>query len=334
MNRRLHHGPIARNIAAVAGLVLAVAASAATPGRRVKVFLCAGQSNMAGAGSRSGLDPADAKLFPDPAIRFWFASPGRGTPTNRWAALGEGPGGFGPEQLFAIEMKRLYPNHPIAIVKVSRGATTMNYWLPAGGRDGAHLPGHASLAATIEAVTQDLTAASTAGTVPDWSWAGFVWMQGEGDANGTMEPAGVYREKLHRLAAWVRERTGVADLPIVLGRISAQLSPAIVRETGMLRVSKSKSSDGKGIADDADFLDDGQPRGPIWFAAKLAHVRADQVAFCAADRCAAWIDIDDLPLRDRWHYSAGGYAEMGRRFARAFRDLTQRPAGARQLDAR
>ena len=96
----------------------------------------------------------------------------------------------------------------------------------------------------------------------------------------------------------------------------------MVRETGMLRVSKSKSPDGKGIADHADFLDDRQKRGPIWFEVKLANVRADQVAFCAADRRAAWVDIDDLPLRDRWHYQPGGYAEMGRRFARAHRDLT------------
>lgn len=312
--------------AVLAGLCFAIAASAASPGRPVKVFLCAGQSNMAGAGSRNGLDPADAKLFPDPAVRFWFASPGRDNASTEWSALGSGPGGFGPEQLFAIEMKRLFPDDQIAVVKVSRGATPISYWLPAGETTGAHPPGHRTLAATIETVSQGLNGERTDGRIPDWSWAGFVWMQGEGDANGTMTPAGVYREKLQRLAAWVRGRTGVADLPIVVGRISAQLSPGVVRETGMLRVSKAKSPDSKGIADGADFLDDGQRRGPIWFDAKLAHVRGDQMAFCAADPCAAWVDIDDLPLRDYWHYTAGGYAEMGRRFARAYRDLTLRRA--------
>jgi hypothetical protein len=177
-------------------------------------------------------------------------------------------------------------------------------------------------------VTKVLDEDKAAGRIPDWAWAGVVWMQGEGDANGTMAPAGVYREKLGRLAAWVRAQTMVADLPMIVGRISAQLSPAVVRDTGMLRVSQSKSSDGKGIADDADFLDDGRRRGPIWYAAKLAQVRADQVAFATADPCAAWVDIDDLPLRDFWHYTAGGYAEMGRRFARAYRALTAPRTGA------
>lgn len=326
MKRRLYHRTAVRTALALAGLVLAAATSAAEAGRPVQVFLCAGQSNMAGIGNRHGLEPADARLFPDPAVRFWFASPGRDNASTQWSALGAGPGGFGPEQLFAVEMKLLFPREEIAIVKVSRGATPINYWLPAEGTNAAHPPGHRTLAATIETVRQHLDREKAAGSIPAWAWAGFVWMQGEGDANGTMAPAGVYREKLQRLARWVREQTRVADLPIVIGRISAQLSPAVVRETGMMRVSRARSSDGKGIADDADFLDDGQRRGPIWYAAKLALVRADQVAFVAADPCAAWVDIDDLPLRDFWHYTAGGYAEIGRRFARAYRDLTLRRA--------
>jgi hypothetical protein len=315
-------------VAALAGLWLALTVSAASPGPPVKVFLCAGQSNMAGIGNRNGLAAADARLFPEPAIRFWFASPGRDNASTQWSPLGVGPGGFGPEQLFAIEMKSLFSNHQIAIVKVSRGATPINYWLPAAGPNSPQPPGHRAFAATIDAVRQDLDRERAAGGIPDWSWAGFVWMQGEGDANGTMEPAESYRARLQHLAAWVREQTGTVDLPIVVGRISRQLSPSVVRETGMLRVSKAKSPDGKGIADQADFLDDGQRRVPIWFDAKLAQVRADQVAFCAADPCAAWVDIDDLPLRDYWHYTACGYAEMGRRFAHAYRDLIQRRTGS------
>lgn len=322
MKRRADHEKTLRTAIALAGLLLAAAADAAAGDRPVRVFLCAGQSNMAGIGSRNGLDPADARLFPDPAVRFWFASPGRDNPSTQWSALGTGSGGFGPEQLFAIEMKRLFPTDQIAIVKVSRGATPINYWLPGEGTNGFRPPGHQTLAATIETVRQNLDREKAAGSIPDWAWAGFVWMQGEGDANGTMAPAGVYREKLQRLARWVRDQTRTADLPIVIGRISAQLSPSVVRDTGMRRVSRAKSAGGKGIADDADFLDDGRPRGPIWYEAKLAHVRADQLAFVVADPCADWVDIDDLPLRDFWHYNADGYAEMGRRFARAYRDLT------------
>jgi len=291
----------------------------------VKVFLCAGQSNMGGAGSRNALNATDAKLFPDADIRFWFADPARDSTATNWVPLGTGPGNFGPEQLFAIEMKNLFPSHRIAIVKVSRGATAINYWLPAEQPGGPGPPGHQSLARTLDTVTRALDAEKASGALPGWSWGGFVWMQGEGDANGTMGPQGVYLNKLKWLAAWVRERTGTAALPIVIGRISSQLSPAIVRQTGMLRVSRSQAPDGKGMADNADHLDDGRPRGPIWFEQKLRNVRADQQAFCAADPCAAWVDIDDLVLRDAWHYDAAGYAEMGRRFAAAYRSLTGTP---------
>lgn len=82
-------------VAALAGLWLMVGALAASPGKPVKVFLCAGQSNMAGAGNRNGLDGADARLFPDPAVRFWFASPGRDNASSlalhRQRIRGDGP---------------------------------------------------------------------------------------------------------------------------------------------------------------------------------------------------------------------------------------------------
>jgi len=289
--------------------------------RPVKVFLCAGQSNMAGAGSRAGLSADDAKLFPDREVRFWFADPAQDKASPGWSRLGDPVGKFGPEQMVGVEMKRAFPGHRIAIVKVSRGATPIRYWLPPGKPGQPGEPGHLTLARTIREVTERLDAEKASGEIPGWAWAGFFWMQGEGDANGTMAPAGTYLPKLRELAAWAREQTATPGLPIVIGRISAQLSPAVVRDTGMLRISRAKSADGKGIADNADHLDDGQRRGPIWFEKKLLDVRADQEAFCAADPRAAWVDIDDLVLRDSYHYDAAGYAEMGRRFAKACRAL-------------
>ncbi len=89
----------------------------------------------------------------------------------------------------------------------------------------------------------------------------------------------------------------------------------------MIRALKSQSADGKGFPDNADFVGDGKKRGPIWFEKKLLDVRANQEAFCAQDGNAAWADIDDIVLKDSYHYDAGGYAEMGRRFAEAYMKL-------------
>lgn len=229
-------------------------------------------------------------------------------------------GSFGPEQTFALEMKKLYPDCQIAVVKVAKGATPINFWLPAGS--GSDPLGWKTLLESIEQTTVSLNKEKAAGAIPDWSWGGFVWMQGEGDANGAMEPAGTYLPKLKKLTALVREKTETPQLPIVIGRISWQLAPSVVRDSGMLRVSRAKSPDGKGIDNRGDCIDDGQKRGPIWFEQKLVQVRNDQEAFCAQDGHAAWADIDDLVVKDNWHYNADGYAEIGRRFAKAYRTLS------------
>lgn len=291
------------------------AAIAASSGKPVKVFLCSGQSNMAGAGSMNGLSEEDKAQFPDQTVRYWCLKPSAADRVCKWNPLGTMSCGFGPEQTFALEMKKLYPDFQIAVVKVAQGATVINYWLPDGG-------GGKTLFEAIEKTTTSLNDEKASGTIPDWSWGGFVWMQGEGDANGTMEPAGTYLKKLSQLALLVREKTRQPQLPVVIGRISWQVAPSVVRDSGMLRVSRGKSSDGKGIDNRADYLDDGKKRGPVWFEKKLVQVRDDQQAFCAQDGHAAWVNIDDLVVIDNWHYNAAGYAEMGRRFAKAHQKLS------------
>jgi hypothetical protein len=306
-----------RVVLSVAGL-LAVSVQAEKP---VKVFLCSGQSNMAGAGNMNRLSAEDKALFPDKTVRYWCLKTDAADRTCKWNPLGTLSGSFGPEQTFALEMKKLYPDRQIAVVKVAKGATPINFWLPAEA--GSDPLGCKTLLEAIAQTTIALNGEKAAGAIPDWSWGGFVWMQGEGDANGTMEPAGTYLTKLKRLAAIVREKTGTPQLPVVIGRISWQLAPSVVRESGMLRVSQAKSPDGKGGIDNrADYLDDGKKRGPIWFEQKLVQVRNDQEAFCAQDGHAAWADIDDLAVKDNWHYNADGYAEIGRRFARACQTLS------------
>ena len=160
------------------------------------------------------------------------------------------------------------------------------------------------------------------GEIPGWAWAGFIWMQGEGNANGVIMPPGSYLPELNKLAAWSRTATATPNLPIVIGRISSQLSPSVVRDSGDLRVSKAKAPNNPAaLPDDCDNLDDGQKRGPLWHDKQLQNVRADQLAFCAADPRAAWVNIDDLPLHDGYHYAAPGYVEMGDRFAKAYLEL-------------
>jgi hypothetical protein len=298
-------------------LITALADTTALP---VKVFLCAGQSNMGGAGNGAGLDAETAAQFPDKAI--WYRWSDILTHNDKWDPL-DAHCGFGPEKTFALEMAKAFPGNIIAIVKVQRGATPIEFWTPGESNPYNSRLGAPELARQVAAVTADLDAKKKAGEIPGWEWGGFIWMQGEGNANGGIMPPNSYLPELQKLAAWARTATATPNLPIVIGRISSQLSPSVVRASGGLRISKSKAPPNatKFLPDDADYVDDGQKRGPLCYDKQLQNVRHDQLAFCDQDIRAAWVNIDDLVLVDGYHYAASGYAEMGRRFAKVYLDL-------------
>jgi hypothetical protein len=265
----------------------------------------------------------NGRSISDKAI--WYRWSDIQTFNDKWDPLDATPCGFGPEKTFALEMAKAFPGNVIAILKVQRGATPIEFWNqgdpnPYNGRQGA-----TELARQIAAVTADLDAKKKSGEIPGWTWGGFIWMQGEGNANGVITAPGSYLSELQKLAAWTRTATNTPNLPIIIGRISSQLSPAVVRASGDLRVSKAKATpaDKNVLPDECENLDDGQKRGPLWHDKQLQNVRADQLAFCEQDLRAAWINIDDIVLQDPYHYAPPGYAEMGRRFARAYLDLVK-----------
>lgn len=303
-----------------------LAAALATPSpeaRPVKVFLCAGQSNMLGIGRLEGLSPELTKEFPANDILYWWVTPfpeDNPPGSKGWTHPTRGEGGFGPDRIFALEMRKAFPNHTIAIAKASRGATALKFWLPNLQDPTKNKAGAVVLTELIAGVTADLDAQKASGKIPGWEWAGFVWQQGEAESNGPNGPRFpvTYDTDLEQLVSTVRELTKTPNLPVVLGRISSQISPRVVRETGVLRLSKSKNPDAKNaLPDEAEDLDDGQRRGPIWHHDRLYAVRAAQEKYVASDPRAAWVDVDDIPLVDTYHYDTSGYAEFGRRFAKA-----------------
>ncbi len=310
----------ALTVAALSLAAWAEDAPSIVKGKPVKLFICSGQSNMGGGGYAKdhGMDA--------PRNDIWYrvATPpdndnGGWVPLGERIYLGERKvvPGLGPEAGFAVKMAEAYPDHTIAILKSSQGATGIGYWTP--GEDGKmnKREGYKQLDTLIPAAIADLEAKKQAGVIPGYEVAGFVWMQGEGDANGVNRKDKEYLGHLHTLLKFINEKAGTKDIPVVLGRISIQLSPECVRETGALRESKGNKNDQR------DFLDDGKKRGPIWHVAQLERVRADQEQFCQEYPKAAWVDIDDLEMKDGWHFHPQGYVEMGHRFADAMLKLLE-----------
>jgi len=289
-------------------------------GKPVMLFICSGQSNMAGGGGTKEYNKAIPNAhMPRKDIWYRVADSGK-KDTAAWVPMGK-VYGLGPEASFAVKMAEAYPKHTIAILKVSQGATPIKFWTPGKTSKWNSRKGYFKLKTIIPEVVADLKAKVKRREIPSFTIPGFVWMQGEGDANGTKRKDGIYKQDLANLMKFINTQSGQTNIPVIIGRISIQISPTVVRETGTLRVSKSK---GGNLPDGLDHVNDGKKRGPIWYEEQLKRIRRDQEAFCKEYPKAAWVDIDDIELRDSYHYFPAGYAEMGNRFAVAMQKLLKK----------
>ncbi|HMO51746.1 MAG TPA: sialate O-acetylesterase [Kiritimatiellia bacterium] len=254
-------------------------------GQPVRVFILAGQSNMRGSGT---VRQAPEAWRPLTGVLFDETTPGDPASfSSEWEEIGTAVDHMGPEMAFAAILRDAYPDNRIAIVKVSQSGTGLGYWRNPGQS------GHDTLMARIDVVRDRLDTALAENGIPAWSFDGFLWMQGENEANSIESVALSYQADFNDMATKVRAATGVTNLPVALGRISSQLDPGL--------------------------------GGPVQ-QPQLDYVRAGQVAWATNDSAGAWVDTDDLTLIDNWHFGSIGQLALGQRFAEAwFRIAEDRP---------
>jgi hypothetical protein len=289
----------------VALFVALIAAQSLVAQTTYKLYFLGGQSNMDGYGYVAEL-PAELH-GPVPAVMVFHGNPvpddtvggGRGL----WSQLKPGHGvgfssdgkansysdRFGVEVTFAQRLQELEPSSRIAIVKYSRGGTSIDSaaagdfgsWEPDYvGRTGVNQYDH-FLATIRNAMSVDDIDGD--GLADKLVPSGIVWMQGESDAAYTEELAYGYRDNLERLINLLRAAFRVDDLPVVIGRIS-----------------------------DSGQDDDGK----IWDHGDI--VRKIQADFVERDGAAALVtSTDEYSYSDPWHYDSEGYIDLGRRFADA-----------------
>ncbi|WP_417384598.1 sialate O-acetylesterase [Gimesia sp.] len=272
-----------------------------------QVYFLGGQSNMDGYGYAKDL-PDDMKESV-PGVMIFHANPapdavpvdGRGL----WSGLKPGHGvgfksdgkentysnRFGVELSFAKTLQELAPDANIALIKISRGGTSIavdaagNFgcWDPdfekgTGKGQGINQYDHFLAGMKRALQTTDIDHDGEADTLVP---AGIVWMQGESDAAYTEEIAKQYEANLKRLMDLIRATLYTDDLPVVIGRIS---------DSG------------------------NNPEGKVWKYGEI--VRAGQAAFVEKDKRAALVtSTDEYGYSDRWHYNSEGYLDLGRNFA-------------------
>jgi len=185
------------------------------------LYLLAGQSNMDGRGKASDLTEAQRQPF-ERAIIFYRNPP---HDSKEWKPLAPGysiapgyKGGlpsttFGPEIGFALAMTKEKPGVQLALIKGSKGGTSLaKDWNPgARGEAASQGPCYRNFVETIRLATNALLRAGHT-----FQWRGLLWHQGESDAGST---AKVYQQRLTNFVTRLREDIGQPDLPVIVGEV-------------------------------------------------------------------------------------------------------------------
>jgi len=270
-----------------------------------KLYFLGGQSNMDGYGYVSDLPEELTNPFKRVMIYHGNTAPDRSQTDGNglWRKLRPGHGvgfasdgktntysdRFGVELTFARQILELQPNEHIAIIKYSRGGTSID--TAAAGHFGCWEPDY-NKGNGINQYDHFLATVRNAFSISDIDDdgeadmllpSGIVWMQGESDAAYSEEIALRYESNLKRLMDLIRAAFRVDDLPVVVGRIS----------------------------------DSGQDQdGKVWDYGEV--VRRAQANFVTTDDHAALVTTtDDYKYSDTWHYDSEGYLDLGKQFADA-----------------
>lgn len=271
-------------------------------GTEYRLIYLGGQSNMDGYGYVSELPDDLSGTFEDTWIFHGNSMPddslidGRGI----WALLRPGHGEgfrsdgvsntysdrFGVEITLASTMKELYPESNIAILKYSRGGTSIDEeaarnfgsWDP-DYKDGDGINQYDHFLASVKnaMMIKDIDGDGHKDRLVP---SGIIWMQGESDADVTEEIAQRYYSNLVELMNLIRQALGDEDLPVVIGRIS---------DSG------------------------NDPSGIVWEHGDI--VRQAQQKFAREDNNAAIVtSTDNYNYSDPWHYDSKGFIDLGRQF--------------------
>lgn len=172
-------------------------------GKKIKLFILSGQSNMAGAGISAELSQ-QLQRGNDKVLMF---------ENGKWQPLRPLRHRFGPEIEFGRAMAKAWPNETIGIVKQAKGGTGILAWSPAWTKEKADLTGDGYKGNLWKALTDKVRRARESA---DCEVKAFVWQQGGKDMR-KLDTGKAYLENLKALIMGLRKETGIAKLPFILG---------------------------------------------------------------------------------------------------------------------
>ena len=195
-------------------------------GKKVKVFLLAGQSNMEGRADGNKLTSQDRERLGKVQNRVQLAfnyEPIRALdvvkPSAEIAEIYERDLIFGPELFFGITLSEAWPKEKILLIKLAAGATSLHgSWNPDWRENKAAAMGEESEPRLYSALTAYVKQVLSGYGGGEYEICAMLWVQGETDA-GNETAAAEYGNNLRDLVERIRHDMGRETLPFLLFQV-------------------------------------------------------------------------------------------------------------------
>ena len=195
-------------------------------GKKIKVFLLAGQSNMEGRAGGKKLTSQDRERLRKVRGRVQLAfnyEPIRALdvvkPSAEIAEIYERDLIFGPELFFGVALSEAWPEERILLIKLTAGATSLHgSWNPDWREDKAATMGEEGEPKLYSALTAYVNQVLSGYGDNEYEICAMLWVQGETDA-GNEIAAAAYGETLRNLVECIRRDMGRETLPFLLFQV-------------------------------------------------------------------------------------------------------------------
>lgn len=195
-------------------LVLCTSGTLRAADKPMKVFILAGQSNMAGQGDPSEL-PAEFQKHPDNVLMPIPPRDRKGRPRTDLVPFAPFPERFGPEVGFAHAMAEAWPDQKIVLIKKAIGGTSALAWAPDWTRERAAVTQNERNGPLYQNLMEQLVEPIRKRYGDDVEVAGVLWAQGGRDGRYE-QSAKEYEQNLKKIIAAFRKDIGKPELPFIL----------------------------------------------------------------------------------------------------------------------
>ena len=195
-------------------------------GKKMKVFLLAGQSNMEGRADANKLLPPDLErlLKVQKNVLLAYNNEPIGPlkavkPPREIAEIYNRELIFGPELFFGIALSEAWPDEIILLIKLSEGATSLHgCWHPKWSEDKATVMGEEKETKLYRALIDYVEQTLSEYKKDEYEICAMLWVQGETDAGNKIASA-AYVRNLQQFISHIRQDLENDTLPFLFFQV-------------------------------------------------------------------------------------------------------------------